>query len=442
MNAFETVQLSNSSKQRLVVLVGYYYLTNPIYYALREQLSDFEVIYYFPKDIIGADINYASDERVDLLKNDLNYCELDYDPPWFCLRRSYWYNRSFLSKFWMWVKTVFTVSYYSRRVLNDISTLKPSAVLCTSDIFYVPRLIEEYMPNIPLFVLQPSFLDLREKSARFQSAKYLVNKVISRLFENQPYFGMECRSSNLLVWGEKTYDYYAGRRSNVFRVVNPAHKALRDEVGKLRTAGRNLILSKLKLSFERKTIVIFVDHFETLYDESFQDRYESCCIEMLKFLQRTFNVIIKTHPNGDIKYWRQLFAQDIGEAACVIRDVEKAELMAVCDIAIATNSYALVEAAIGGSVSINFFPGEEVNEVDSREGITKCYAHNAKSVESLLEFVGYLANNARLEECQRFSVAAVNHLFFPEKNTENFEKLLLSAICSGSQIKQCRDHMV
>src|SRR5262249_45598442 len=87
--------VTSPRKPRLLLVVGYYYLTQPIYLALRRYLREFELRCYFPKDVIGSDINFKNFDRTQMSDD---YSELAYDPPWFRSGSGGWYERSGLRR--------------------------------------------------------------------------------------------------------------------------------------------------------------------------------------------------------------------------------------------------------------------------------------------------------------------------------------------------------
>lgn len=401
----------NGRRPRVVVLAGYLHLSNPIFDSLRKQLAWCDVVYYFSKDMLGADINHDSDEYKALHGYGTSCVQLEYTPKWFRTQRTAWYKRSLVEK----IKNVFGIfaglKKYRASVVKDIKALKPDVVFCTSDIFYTSRVISREFPSIPLFLLQPSFLDFAQRKVRFNRVKSIANIFFNQLFSSQPYFGMEILRAKLLVWDVAAYDHYSKLRTNVQKIISPTHIAIANAAINRSTDIRMRILAELNMDFKQKTIVIFTGHFETLYGIEFQREFERMCQSVVKN-HNQYNIIVKVHPNARREYWTCLFADSEPNRIRVFRDITKEMLWAIGDIAIATNSYASVEASIAGLLTINYFPYDTFVGSENFISMNKCYALRAKSFEDIDQFIAKLDDPEYYSLCVSHNRTAVEQTFF------------------------------
>ena len=82
----------SSKKLRGVVFVGYYYLSTPIYEALKDQFKDVDLHYVLTKDIIGSDVNSKFFDALCYEKEDPLFHQLQYNPPWYTPEKA-WHLR-------------------------------------------------------------------------------------------------------------------------------------------------------------------------------------------------------------------------------------------------------------------------------------------------------------------------------------------------------------
>jgi hypothetical protein len=402
-----TRESAKTRKPRVLLIVGYHYLSAPIFVALRERLADFEVRCYYPKDIIGADINVASAER-GLLRDDPAYSELSYDPPWFRPRGAAWYERSIFQRAAYWLTAFPGIRRYRGAVAADIRALDPDLIVVTSDIFFASRIIAVDLPGRPLAVIQPAFLDLRPRPMRHSLMKRIVNWFARDVFNSQQYFGMEILRAHLLIWGSESFAYYRNRRTGVHRVANPAHVVLRDRARALRADPISLA-SHLGLDPRRQTVVILTGRFETLYGTAFQVRLARGYQTIVARLAAQYNIILKVHPNDTIDAWRNVIAGRY-EGVQILRDVDKTHLLASCDVAIATDSYVSVEAALAGAVVVNYFPGERTGHSGTLESIERCYALDTGDPDAVAMFVAGLSDAEHFNKVRGTTDAVVADL--------------------------------
>ena len=68
----------------VVFVVGYHYLTIPIYQRVKAEFPDDNIYCFNPKDFIAADVNrkYFAETKSQVL-SDPNFLELTFTPPWY-----------------------------------------------------------------------------------------------------------------------------------------------------------------------------------------------------------------------------------------------------------------------------------------------------------------------------------------------------------------------
>src|ERR1041385_5897029 len=177
-----------NGQKTAIILVGYHYLSTPMYLALKEQLTEFELFYVFTKDTIASDTNYKFFDRAAFTANDPNYVELGYDPPWFRGLMA-WHVRGKVQKALLWMRWVVAFGRFKREIMKLVGRLNPDLIITTSDLLFTPRYLARRLPDVPIAVMQPCYLDLWERPRRFPILKRLVNPVPPELFDRQEDFG-------------------------------------------------------------------------------------------------------------------------------------------------------------------------------------------------------------------------------------------------------------
>src|SRR5438874_1315139 len=106
------------TRPRVIVFVGYHYLSTPMYRALKRQLPGFHFFYVFTKDTIGSDANYRLFDRAALRAEDADFVELSYDPPWFRDWPREWYSQSRAQRALRWAGWTLAFVKYKRELLK------------------------------------------------------------------------------------------------------------------------------------------------------------------------------------------------------------------------------------------------------------------------------------------------------------------------------------
>jgi hypothetical protein len=346
-----------NGQKTAIILVGYHYLSTPMYLALKEQLHDFRLFYVFTKDTIASDTNYKFFDR-SVFANDPNYVELGYDPPWFRGLMA-WHVRGKVRKTLLWLRWVFAFGRFKREIMKLVGRLNPDLIITTSDMFFTPRYLARKLPRVPIAVLQPCYLDLWERPYRFRLIKRLVNVVQPELFERQQYFGLEIERAALLVWEPAAYETYLAKGRRTERVINPAHLQIRKNAKGYR-ADRAGVAAELELPAGERIVAVFPAYYGDVvgHGDAYQQSLEASLVDAVARLRDRFTLVIKVHPNEDMAYWRRVFERFGDDPRVIlIHHIERFKLMAVSEFHVSTNSYAAVEATLSGTAAVNFIPG-------------------------------------------------------------------------------------
>jgi hypothetical protein len=411
-------------KPKVLLLMGYYYLSNPIYEALKHQLKNCDVFYYNPKEYIGGEINSKNFNSHEFAKKEPGYSELSYDPPWYQKTSKDWVRRNVLDKLKGLFALLRSASGYKKQILAEIERISPDIVVCNSDIFIAPRMLQSQRPDIPLVVIQPCFLDLREEKSTIPWHKKIVNYLFGDIYATQGFWGMECQKAKVLVWDSFAFKHYQASNINVYQITNPADVMLKSQVAALQHLDKSSVAQKHGLSPRFRTVILYTGQFASLHGQLFQTLLETSYRVFIEAISPYFNVIVKIHPNDEVSYWESIFDENEKSNIKVIRDIDKAELLFLADIAISTDSYAAYEAAINNLVSINFNPKSDEDGYYLSSAYAKVPVLDADKISTVNDFVLSLLDDKHLIEYQVETKRKINALSVEEKTS--LENLILS----------------
>jgi hypothetical protein len=391
-------------KKRAVIFVGYHYLSTPVYEALRDQLNDYEVIYLNTKDTVGHDTNkvFFQNNKFD---DSYNFYQMQYEPLW---NRGRPIN-TIRSKFIRVLKRYsFILSFptYKKKVLNFVESFKPDLFIITTDMFITPRFLADELPDIPIFLIQPCYLDLWERPYLNKFSKKLVNVFSPKFFERQQYFGFEITRAKLLIWEPSSFDIYKKKGRNPILISNPNHIQLKNNSKHFRSY-KQQILKEIKFANNKKTVSFYTAFYGDVINHGleYQKNLENSIIDVINRIRNHYNIIIKIHPNEDLNYWRDVFKDFINEDILLTKNHgHKFKFMAASDIMIATNSYASVEATLLGVFTINFVPGiATIGEKFCSEFNKNCLMISY-TAESLCEYLINISNKDLNYEDELFGI--------------------------------------
>ena len=380
-------------KRKAIIFVGYYYLSTPIYTALKTQLKDFDLQYLFTKDTIASETNYKYFDINSLKQTDPDIIEMEYNPPWY--GKTFLGNhKSKLKKKLIWAWWMFNFPLFRRKVLRFVKDAKPDIILTTSDMFFTPRYIADKMPDTPILLIQPCYLDLWEREYRFELTKKLMNIIQPYLFERQQYFGFEIEREKLLLWEPSAFEIYKQKGKDPLRIINPSHIQIKESAVQIKTQKEKFLEGVFGKISPQKTISFFTAFYGDVkgHGNTYQQNLEEELIKVITAIQEDYNIIIKIHPNEQMSYWTNVFTEKLTskDNITIVHNCDKFQLMGSSDFMISTNSYAAVEASLMGIVTLNFVPGVEIIGKDF------CAAFNRNSIITIYEtneLIGFLKDN-------------------------------------------------
>ncbi|TGU70593.1 hypothetical protein E4633_16450 [Geomonas terrae] len=399
--------MRQTRKKRVLLIPAYYYSSNPLFLAIKERLPEWEFVYFFSKDTAAKEINMENitSEKVGIHFD--RYLELEYTPSWIRNR-----HRKQVMPLWKKMVTLRGVRYwfnlrrYTSCFKRQVRSLDVDLVVLPSDMTFSARLMRTYFPGIPRVVIQPNFLDFRDKGRPNRVLRALLNGVIGvPFFPSQPYFGLEDLQSHLLIWGDKTEKFYGGKRSKVQRITNPEHCSLLEQVAKARTERPFEAFSEFAdLDPEKKTIILFVDSFAQVYGEVFQTRIEHDYVQIVNACLSQYNIVVKIHPSSDLSYYQRVFEPFLEARNFLLLKDNRCfhGLLAICDINVSTFSYAGFQAALVGSMSINLFP-DVLPKDTNHDWLSDCCQCEATGHGDVISFVRSLEESEVKQRCMKKS---------------------------------------
>jgi hypothetical protein len=364
--------------KKILLIPTYHYLSNPVYKSLKEILADddFEFIYFFNKDTcsIEANLNNISEDKVG--KYFDIYTELKYDPIWVkkikdktttTNKKEMEVSKNYFVKvFRKIIKIVKNLLHiydsfqnYVNENIKMIQNINPDIVIITSDMSLSYRILKRYFPKIKVIILQPCFLDFREKkvSRKISFIGKIANILLRKtLYPKQLYFGLESENNKLLVFEEKFAEFYKDKRKQVYRIFNPFFTQMSEQIFDL---NKNDIKEKLytnkNIDKTKPIVILFIMDYTLSHGADVQEYTERAYISIIKRYINEFNFILKNHPRVGIKDFDIHFKEN-ENVIFISEQITYEELLAVGDINISINSNASLESLICGMTTINFLP--------------------------------------------------------------------------------------
>lgn len=385
--------------KKILLIPTYYYLSNPIYKSLKEVLVDdnFEFVYLYNKDTCSVEGNLNNISEDKIAKYFDSYVELSYEPIWVkkvkdkinhdkdkeLLDESYKeikkevldsskksIAKEIKNKLLFIVKKVlrtppllFSMYNNFQNYVNEnikiIKNINPDIVIITSDMSLSYRILKKYFPEIKVIVLQPCFLDFREKkvSRKIPFIGKIANILLRKtLYPKQLYFGLEDGKNSLLVFEEKFAEFYKDKREHVYKTFNPFFIQMNEQILEL---NKNDIKQKLynnkNIDKTKPAIVLFIMDYTLSHGADVQEYTERAYIAIIKKYINEFNFILKNHPRVGIKDFDMHFKEN-ENVIFITEQITYEELLSVGDINISINSNASLESLICGMTTINFLP--------------------------------------------------------------------------------------
>lgn len=382
-------------KRKAIVIVGYHYLSTPIYTALKEQLNDFQVKYLFTKDTYGSDTNFKYFDTKTLRSEDPDFTELPLTPPWHASRVA-WHLLTKMDKIKLWAEWIWFFKKYKRALRDVIKRESPDVMIITTDLFFTPRYLAKVFGKIPIVLIQPCYLDLWPRPNRYTLLKRVINLVEPMVFETQQYFGMEIERAVLCVWDDDSYMIYEDFGRSATKIVNPTHIYLINNAQRYRQEGLGLLLPEIGLTSEKPLISFFTARYTEIHGIEYQRTLENALCQVIDSISDRFQVVIKIHPNEDLAYWKDVFCSLTRRDVVFVHNCNKFRLIASSEFMVSTNSYSAVEATLLGVVSVNFIPGvDEIGEEFCRP-FSQNSAVITHSVDELVKLINSASSGSML----------------------------------------------
>jgi hypothetical protein len=416
--------------KKILLLPTYYYLSNPVYQAMKELLEDqdFEFIYFFNKDntFIKENLKNITYDKVG--KHFDHYIELEFNPPWVTKlndpvtqiskpkaleithndsvesiyrSRLYWYLNHPIKmvrhpfRIMQYIKRIYqsNINYYGfitylKEFTKTIEKISPDIIITTGDLTLSCRIIRKFFPETKLIIIQPCFLDFREKAPKKVSFNKKVLHWVSGnvLYPKQQYFGLESSNDHLLLFEDKFLEFYTDKRTNNYKIVNPFFYKLNQNISVLKNDDkRKEFCHKINIDSCRKNIIVFVSDYTNSHGEDIQQYTETAYINIIKHYSNDFNFIIKNHPRAGIKNFEVHF-EGIPNVHFLTDELQYEELLALGDLNISINSNASLECVVCGMPTINFLP-LHLSENDHFKWLSFYGGSNAHSYEEIVNLL-------------------------------------------------------
>ena len=350
--------------KKILLIPSYYYLSNPIYIAMKELLDeDFEFIYFFTKDSTCIKLNLENISYELVGKKFDKYVEIDFDPFW-VTKLSVNNNLSNLGLINLILRLknnilyFFNIRKYIKHFVEKINRISPDYIVLTSDMTFSYRIIKRYFPTIKIIIIQPCFLDFRDKKLKkFSILEKIGNILLGNLYyPKQSYFGLESKNDKLLLFDDKFMDFYKNKRENIYKIINPFFSKLNQEIASLNKNNiKKLLFKSISINPSKPIIILFASDYTTIHGNEVQMYIENTYINLIKKYYQSFNFIIKNHPRAGIKNFDVHF-KGYKEVFFLQNELSYNELLAIGNLNISINSNASLESIICGMPTINFLP--------------------------------------------------------------------------------------
>lgn len=375
----------------IVIVVSYFYLATPLFSAIKLLTKkNCNIFLFYPKDINGLLTNnlYLKEMPAIIEKNNIQTISFN------------WYFEKIMrysSKFCTLIKYIEILARhknYKKHILRDLNLLEPDIVLFLTDMNYSSRILIDGISSPKKFILQPSFIDLTDgKLISNRRIKAIINFFIPGLFSIQPYFSLERPNIPLLAWGICASKILRNRRS-ILQITNPLLQKISFQRGLDINFGSNL-------KWKNSNLVIFVSDLHIIFGADFLSIYKSNIKEIINLSLNKIKfdkILLKIHPNDNIKNWSDLI-QDDNFSVSIVGSTASINLVKKASFIICSDSYVALEAIAYGIPVINFIPNQFINMRNKFLDIDpKWYALDASFVNDVICFFEGLRSPSRYSE--------------------------------------------
>jgi hypothetical protein len=381
--------MDDPNKPKALVVLSYWYLTVPIYQALKKLYPQYNWILLDPRELMGLTANLSYRRVEKPIDNTIVYDNIFF--------RLFTHGR-FVPSIWNKILFYSFIHLYTRGLLAMVYEINPDLIVLTSDWFQSARIISDHFNNSRCYLIQPCFLDLWHRPS--STRRKLVNKLISLWSKYLGYkttiFGLVNTYCRLLIWDSSLSEFYNAVDRDHTIILNPVYASLRVE---------RQALAERQESFHRRILIM-----PAIYKENFGVEYQSQLEKEYKDLARTLvqqnrDFLIKIHPNESLDYWKKLL--NLPQTKFLESSIAPHQAIMTSSYVISTNSYSAVESTILGvpcynlnpsidliaKVDINLFSKYAVRNIDSAQLLLKeIFAMNSADYWRLLKEVDLLSD--------------------------------------------------
>ena len=367
---------------KVCVLMSYWYLSYPIYEAMKDLYPKYQWYFVDPNEYMGIQSNKSF--RINNLSKVKNYKLVKIG----FLQKIIDSNLIPEStKSYLFYKFYF---YYERKLIRFFLKEKFDHIIFTSDWFHSSKsLSTNKLIKSKKSLLQPCFLDLYLKSteeriyiSRFPLVAEIKTLLKKYFFPDHPIltiketrFGLINKNSKLYIWDEKLCDFYNKNNRKFTLIINPLYKHLFYKSNKF----IKRVKKKAKVSILPANYSL---NFGNLYQSIIEEEY----IKLVSSIYEDVDLIIKIHPNESLSYWSKVFSMI--DNSCFIQDVNIHDLILDSNYIVSTNSYSSIEATLLGTPCINLNPRDDLmtKNQDTRYSI-KYSILNASNYNEVVEYI-------------------------------------------------------
>lgn len=381
---------TGSKKHKIVYIPSRYYLSNAVYYPIAKCESAFEDIYFNTKEVrLTTDAPYTSVDREEVLNYFDSYLEIE---------------GSFLTKI-LNAKSQLArfraYRAYASEIERVLSSISPSCLVSNHDVYEISvRICNQWARKnkIPFIVLQAGPIKFQPKLSlsnfRARLKRRLINKIWGvPVFNKQEFWGQECKTNYVFVWGEYFKETYAALNKDVSRfyvIGNPLFDEYQYDSKEKRLRRENFF-NKNKINIDRssKVILFCTQPLTTAYErfgaQDYNHIYGMMKEAILDNKDKFF--IIKVHPREEMSRYVS-FLSDLNQPNFIITQKDDInELLIAADIQISAYSTTSLQALIYGTPVIlvrteNIDDYYSESEMFDTDAMTK-----AKTINELNELI-------------------------------------------------------
>jgi len=328
--------------KKILFIPTYTYLSSPVFTNLLPELKEYETIYLDVED------QYHCESTSRQFKNQFNK-SID-----FGMNAD---STTFMTK----IVKLFKMIRYKNRLKNLIKEELPSAIITTSDLTFSVRIIKEYFPSIPVFVIQSALFGDRDIPRKpFQNISYIFfNKIMSiPIISKQNYFGQEFDDIFLLLWGEFFHKMVPNNKHiHIVGDITFDNFPIEKDVEEKRR-----LLKGTKFDLDTKVIVICTSVFENFTKKEVIDRLYKIYTDLITKRKDLF-FVIKPHPRNDTKELRDIF-EFLQVDNYIVLNTNLHEMFKYADVHISTFSRTAVEAVASNIPVISVNPDNKIHLQD------------------------------------------------------------------------------